>query len=379
FMCVQSPVYILFELITSIRAVVWLLIRRSIMSALQAHVQHPSCRRALFPAPLKHRHTSLVHRAVVDRESSQDVQSLLALYDGDGDGRLTLAEAQQAFAAIQTLETLRGSPKASIQPLRPVAQPVAPASSTAPSGPATWDVQVLNGIRAAKARGQSSASALSSYIASKLRNSGKSRATASDVVWSFCGMFAAVAALGVMSLHVRSWPLVGEWHQQGLNLLLGSFGTICVLLFARPEAEAMRIWNFVAGHVIATATVVLLLHLLGPGVFTRALAMGLMVAFMLLTDSVHPPGGALVLMAVDSAPIQNMDWWFMLYPSLVVTAAVLLPLSLACNWLKAHARFDFPTDAPASPAPSSAPSTPPRPHPLSPPSTPPSDLRPKLA
>jgi CBS-domain-containing membrane protein len=29
---------------------------------------------------------------------------------------------------------------------------------------------------------------------------------------------------------------------------------------------------------------------------------------MLATDSVHPPGGALVLMAVDSAAIQEMDW-----------------------------------------------------------------------
>ncbi|PNH03469.1 hypothetical protein TSOC_010483, partial [Tetrabaena socialis] len=64
-----------------------------------------------------------------------------------------------------------------------------------------------------------------------------------------------------------------------------------------------------AGHVIATATVLSLLHVLGPSVFSRSLAMAAMLAAMLLTDSMHPPGGALVLMAVDSAAIQRMDWW----------------------------------------------------------------------
>lgn len=60
--------------------------------------------------------------------------------------------------------------------------------------------------------------------------------------------------------------------------------------------------------MIATVTVLTLLHLLGPSVLSRALAMAAMIAVMLFTDSVHPPGGALVLMAVDSAAIQRMDW-----------------------------------------------------------------------
>ncbi|KXZ42802.1 hypothetical protein GPECTOR_117g367 [Gonium pectorale] len=224
-------------------------------------------------------------------------------------------------------------------------------------------------------------SALLSYIGSKLRNNGKARASASDLLWSFCGMFAAVMALGIMNLHVRSWPVVGEWHQQGLGLLLGSFGTLCVLIFGRPEAEAVRVWNLLAGHVIATATVLTLLHVLGPSVFSRSLAMAAMITAMLATDSVHPPGGALVLMAVDSAAIQRMDWWFMLYPSLAVTIAVLLPLGIAVNWLKRNVKFDFPADATSAPTSTSAspplvPLVMPTPPP-SPPSTP--GLRPKLA
>lgn len=74
--------------------------------------------------------------------------------------------------------------------------------------------QVLNGIRGAVSRGQSPLAALQSFAAAKLSNNSKARASASDLLWSFVGMFLAVTALGVMNLHVRSWPVVGEWHQQ---------------------------------------------------------------------------------------------------------------------------------------------------------------------
>lgn len=35
---------------------------------------------------------------------------------------------------------------------------------------------------------------------------------------------------------------------QGLGLLLGSFGTLCVLIFGRPEAEAVRVWNLLVSE-----------------------------------------------------------------------------------------------------------------------------------
>ncbi len=73
---------------------------------------------------------------------------------------------------------------------------------------------MLNGIKAARARGEGLASAFLGYMSRKLSNSGRARASLSDLVWSFAGMFAAVLALGVLNLHVRDWPVVGAWHQQ---------------------------------------------------------------------------------------------------------------------------------------------------------------------
>lgn len=41
-----------------------------------------------------------------------------------------------------------------------------------------------------------------------------------------------------------------------------------------------------------------------PRVLSRALAMALALGLMMATDSVHPPGGALIFMASDSGVIQ---------------------------------------------------------------------------
>jgi hypothetical protein len=47
-------------------------------------------------------------------------------------------------------------------------------------------------------------------------------------------------------------------------------------------------------------------------------------------------------MSMDSAVIQSMGHAFMLWPSLLVTLFLLLPLSAACNWLKRSVVFDWP-------------------------------------
>ena len=57
-------------------------------------------------------------------------------------------------------------------------------------------------------------SALGSYMHTKLTNSGKARASLSEMVWTFVGMYTAVLALGVLNMHAKTWPVVGQWHQQ---------------------------------------------------------------------------------------------------------------------------------------------------------------------
>lgn len=99
------------------------------------------------------------------------------------------------------------------------------------------------------------------------------------MLWSFLGAFTAIFLMGLVAQSVKTWPIVGPLHQQvsfhtgaqlvlhcahddsaltlllerhsdgdlmvlllqGLALLIGSFGTICVLLFARPDGEAIQV------------------------------------------------------------------------------------------------------------------------------------------
>ncbi len=55
-----------------------------------------------------------------------------------------------------------------------------------------------------------------------------------------------------------------------------------------------------------------------------------------------PAAGALILLAIDNTVVQAMGPWFLLYPSLAFTAAVMLPTGLLTNWLKRNIKFDFP-------------------------------------
>lgn len=78
---------------------------------------------------------------------------------------------------------------------------------------------------------------------------------------------------------------------QGVPLLLGSFGTLAILLFGKPEAEPVRLWPIIAGQVGATAIVTAVLHVWGPNLISRAAAMAATGAWMMWSDCIHPPGG----------------------------------------------------------------------------------------
>lgn len=78
---------------------------------------------------------------------------------------------------------------------------------------------------------------------------------------------------------------------QGLPMLLGSFGTFAILLFGKPEAEAVRLWPIIAGQLGATAIAISMIQLFGASLLTRACALSATVMYMMWTDTLHPPGG----------------------------------------------------------------------------------------
>jgi CBS-domain-containing membrane protein len=105
-----------------------------------------------------------------------------------------------------------------------------------------------------------------------------------------------------------------------VTLLLGSFGASCVLLFGYPDAPFAQPANVVLGHLFCTVIGIAALQLLGPSPWALAFAVGLAIAVMMATRTVHPPAGSNPVIVF----LGHAGWNFLLFP--VVSGAVLLVL-----------------------------------------------------
>lgn len=109
------------------------------------------------------------------------------------------------------------------------------------------------------------------------------------------------------------------------------FATSIVLVMGSPEAEPAQPRALVGGHLISTLVGLVIVHLLGPGPWAAALAVGLSMAAMHLTRTFHPPAGIDPLVAV----VNDMPWSFFVAP---VAAGALALAAFAFVWHNAVAR-----------------------------------------
>lgn len=96
------------------------------------------------------------------------------------------------------------------------------------------------------------------------------------------------------------------------------FATSIVSVTGSPDAEAAQPRALVGGHLVSSVVGLAVVHLVGPGVWQAALAVGLAMVAMHLTRTFHPPAGIDPLVAV----VNNMSWSFLVAP--VAVGALLL-------------------------------------------------------
>jgi len=130
----------------------------------------------------------------------------------------------------------------------------------------------------------------------------------------------AFLSVGALSL---TYSLSGD---DDFAVVLGSFGAEAVLLCAAPYSPFSQPRNLIGGHIIAT--------IIGVGcqklIVLPELAMPASVAFCIMaqmaTDTIHPPGGGIALIAVlQSERILRLGWR-LFYP---VFISVFLMLAVA--------------------------------------------------
>lgn len=101
-------------------------------------------------------------------------------------------------------------------------------------------------------------------------------------------------------------------------LLIAPFGASCVLVFGVPASPFARPRNVIGGHLVTALMGLVAISLLGPGPLGIAAGVGLAIAAMMLTDTVHPPAGANPIVVA----LTHAGWPFLAAPVLLGAAAI---------------------------------------------------------
>ncbi|WP_028450119.1 HPP family protein [Chitinibacter tainanensis] len=156
-------------------------------------------------------------------------------------------------------------------------------------------------------------------------------------------LFPAVAAsnkkdftLGVLGAFFGLF--VTEWACQYLlgtspHWLIAPMGASAVLLFAAPASPLAQPWSMLIGNLLSAFVGVCCAKLIGNIALASALAVSIAIALMLLTRSLHPPGGAVALTAVIGGPtISSLGFEYVLVP-VAINSIVLLLLAIGYGQL----------------------------------------------
>lgn len=141
--------------------------------------------------------------------------------------------------------------------------------------------------------------------------------TRGDIAWAAGGSFATLLLAHRVET-VTSALMPPEFCVAGASppFILGTMGTLGVGLFATPTAQPMRLRSLVIGHLVSAAVVLCCVSLLGPTPLARACAFAVSLAAMMLFRAVHPPGGGLVVLLIDSEALRALGHWFLIWPGL---------------------------------------------------------------
>ena len=154
----------------------------------------------------------------------------------------------------------------------------------------------------------------------------------SDVVWGALCCFFTISVLGLVDQYVK--------HVFGGDtpFMSGAWGTISVLAFGTLENPAARTYNCVVATVFSTIAVAVIVLTMGVSWYSRALAMSVALAFMMLTGSVHPPGAAAIMACMDQKALQDLGMAYVAYPVLFGSLFV-LAMGRVCARLKREREF----------------------------------------
>jgi CBS domain-containing membrane protein len=120
----------------------------------------------------------------------------------------------------------------------------------------------------------------------------------------------------------------------GLPLMVASMGASAVLLFAAFHSPLAQPWPLIGGNVLSAIVGVACSRAVHDPALAAALAVSLAVLVMLLTHSLHPPGGAVSLIPVlGGDSLQTLGYHFVLLPVALNVLVIFIAAMLINNLL----------------------------------------------
>lgn len=119
--------------------------------------------------------------------------------------------------------------------------------------------------------------------------------------------FGGILLVGLISSFFITGP--------GLPMMVASMGASAVLLFAASHSPLAQPWPLIGGNILSAIVGVACSKLALDPALAAALAVSLAILVMLLTHSLHPPGGAVSLIPVLSGEnMHDLGYSFVLLP-----------------------------------------------------------------
>lgn len=158
------------------------------------------------------------------------------------------------------------------------------------------------------------------------------RVSTSEVLFSWLGAFLGIGTLVVCSQFF--------FNDKDSILLIGSFGASAVLIYGAIRSPLAQPRNLIGGHALSAIVGVIIWKLLHPYPgLAAATAVATAIAFMHLTRTLHPPGGATAMIAVIGSPdIHALGFYYVLMPA-TIGPAILLVIALLFNNIPKTRRY----------------------------------------
>lgn len=153
-----------------------------------------------------------------------------------------------------------------------------------------------------------------------------------ELLWSWIGSVIGIGICGYVSSEY--------FEPRDLTLIIGSFGASAVLVYGAVKSPLAQPRNLLGGHIISGLIGVACYQLFGDVIWiASAFGVSLAIVAMLLTKTLHPPGGATALIAViGGEKVHNLGFLYALVPA-GAGAAVLLIVALIVNNLSRNRKY----------------------------------------